>query len=621
MPDSALLENRLERFLGSNPTGKTLVVVNSCWNIAEMAAPLRRVVDRHKRGVAILCIKSRVPEQFEAFGENVILPKSYLTGDDHERVDRHVFDYVSKTWDELIKKEYPLIFMYHGIELARIAEYDLQLFLLARVKAALIMDRVMRREGYRAVFIIDSNRELDDFSRFIEKRYGVASEMFRFEKNRTHAGAIKERLARCASKALDILASFSIVRIWKHKIIDAKLFLNTSICQDKDCLPVICEEGVFIRLKSLARAGGYVGLLTRPPAKKPAGLLTERVEDFNVDRLAGCFVFEGMPYWELVRDEMHTLVTKDFKRIRRNIDIFYNSCGRQGMRSIVLRNDLKELEKTVILASRAKNIPTLVVQHGILAEHNGHSVIHADTIAVWGEYGAVWYKRFGNENRKILVTGNPAFDIMFKAQAGHDKDKLLRFLGLAGKRSLVTVISPGQSMFRQTAFVYDDVAENIIRGMVKAVATVRDVNLVIKLHPNEDPAVFSGFIDTKDRGFVSMVDKTDLRALISVSDLVVTMDSTVGLEAVMAGKPLMVINLTGRKDLIPYVERGVATGVYADGDIEPSLRTALYDETARKRMAAARDKFIGDLAYSIDGKAAERISRLIIRLSAEDIKS
>jgi len=621
MPDSALLENRLERFLGGNPTGKTLVVVNSCWNIAEMAAPLRRVVDRHKRGVAILCIKSSVPEQFKAFADNVILPKSYLTVDDHERLDRHVFDYVSKTWDGFVKKEYPFIFTYRGIELARIAEYDLQLFLLARVKAALIMDRVIRREGYRAVFIIDSNRELDDFSRFIEKRYGAASEIFRFENDRTHVGAIKELLARCASGALDILASFLAGRIRKHKIIDAKLFLNAPICQDNDCLPVICEEGVFIRLKSLARAGGYIGLLTRLLAKKTAGLSTERVKDFNVDRLAGCFVFEGMPYWELVRDEMQALVIKDFKRIRRNIDIFYNSCGRQGIRSLVLRNDLKELEKTVILASRAKNIPTLVVQHGILAEHNGHGVIHADMIAVWGEYASAWYKRFGNENKKIIVTGNPAFDIMLGAQAGYGKDIMLRSLGLAGKRSLVTVISPGQSMFRQTAFVYDDVAENMIRGMVKAVATVRDVNLVIKLHPNEDPAVFSGFIDKKDRDFVSMVSKTDLRALITASDLVVTMDSTVGLEAVIAGKPLMVINLTGREDLIPYVERGVATGVYANGDIESGLRTALYDETARKRMAAARDKFIGDLAYSIDGKAAKRISGLINRLSAEDIKS
>jgi ribosomal protein L9 len=74
------------------------------------------------------------------------------------------------------------------------------------------------------------------------------------------------------------------------------------------------------------------------------------------------------------------------------------------------------------------------------------------------------------------------------------------------------------------------------------------------------------------------VNTVDVYELIRQSDLVITKDSTAGLEAAIMKKPIVVVNTTKRPDLVPYVEKGVALGAYKTGDIRDRISEALKDE-------------------------------------------
>ncbi|MBI4199951.1 MAG: hypothetical protein HY535_05725 [Chloroflexi bacterium] len=53
-----------------------------------------------------------------------------------------------------------------------------------------------------------------------------------------------------------------------------------------------------------------------------------------------------------------------------------------------------------------------------------------------------------------------------------------------------------------------------------------------------------------------------LPQVLSVADLLVTYGSTTALEAMLQTKPVLILILTRKRDLVPSVAQGTATGVY-----------------------------------------------------------
>jgi CDP-glycerol glycerophosphotransferase (TagB/SpsB family) len=157
--------------------------------------------------------------------------------------------------------------------------------------------------------------------------------------------------------------------------------------------------------------------------------------------------------------------------------------------------------------------------------------------------------------------------------------------------------------------------EQLIKAVVSTLKELPDKQLVIKLHPDESMETYGEILSSIGKDKAIVCRDVELYELLHACELLLAGDSTVGLEAMLFDKPVIVVNFTGRPSVMGYAESGAALGVYKEENLAPAIRKALYDPLVRKELEQNRKKFIEKHVYKRDGQASKRVAELIVRLS------
>ena len=234
-------------------------------------------------------------------------------------------------------------------------------------------------------------------------------------------------------------------------------------------------------------------------------------------------------------------------------------------------------------------------------------------IAVMSPFAKDAYIKMDVPSEKIFVTGQPGFDMV--RQKKFNKKQLMTELSIPENRGVVVLATQPLvgSIWRK------EDREKFIEIVCSAMREFSDKQLVIKLHPDENIETYQKILANRGEDKAIVCRDIDLYELLHACDLLMTVHSTVALEAMIFDKTVITINLTGKPDLFPYAESGAAIGVYKEEDLVQAIRDALYNEATRKKLKEARKKFVYEHAYIQDGKASKRVANLIIQL-IEDSK-
>jgi surface carbohydrate biosynthesis protein len=213
------------------------------------------------------------------------------------------------------------------------------------------------------------------------------------------------------------------------------------------------------------------------------------------------------------------------------------------------------------------------------------------------------------DTKKIIVTGQPRFDILARADESFDVNVLRRKFGLAKDKKVVLLAA---DTYVQPVKACTPIEENreSISAVYDAANSLRDTQLVVKLHPAEDQ---EAPLYKENRSYTPVIVKgsQSISELLYVCDVMITKSSTTTLEAAILNRPIIVLNLSGEPDVMPYVKEGIALGVYKKEDLIPAIKDALYSNEVRERLAKCREKFVYEYAYIQDGRASERVASLI----------
>lgn len=189
------------------------------------------------------------------------------------------------------------------------------------------------------------------------------------------------------------------------------------------------------------------------------------------------------------------------------------------------------LTRVLALAARRRGIPVICLQHGVIAVETSYMPVFADIQAVYGPADAAWYAERGVSRRRLAVTGHPRFDPLFTGTPP-SAEALAARLGLPSGQRFVLVAT-------QPHLPAGDVAR-----LVRELAGRRDVRVLIKPHPLEERSGKTAEYGRLAAAFPNVTvlpQRIDLHDVLRRAAAVVAESSTVGLEALMARRPLIVL--------------------------------------------------------------------------------
>lgn len=237
---------------------------------------------------------------------------------------------------------------------------------------------------------------------------------------------------------------------------------------------------------------------------------------------------------------------------------------------------------------------------------NKASIVGWESISEIGCYGQQCkdaFSKLGTDQNKLHLTGNLSLDRLVTLSENAAKKNLHRALSTEKTDKEIILVATSRI----------DVNENKwIAHLVRYCKSRGDCRVVVKIHPSFSEHAYSNIYTENDKYLFQVIKDADIYDLIVASRACVTDYSTVGAEAVIAGKPLIVMNMTTKKfPANDYVEMGVATGVTSMNDIDKAFDSILDDGEDSPELQSSIAKFVWAYNHKNDGKAVSRLVDLI----------
>ena len=213
-------------------------------------------------------------------------------------------------------------------------------------------------------------------------------------------------------------------------------------------------------------------------------------------------------------------------------------------------------------------------------------------------------KKDAKDSERIMVTGQPRYDVLFYADKIYSKEKFLKEYKINPDLKIVLWATRCHGLS-------DEENKKNFRAVFKAMQDLKGTTLIIKQHPGEGEKytkMIKDYLGENKISAVVMPKSSDTYEQLFVCDLMITKNSTTAMEAVALNKPVIILNLSGEPDSMEYVKEGVALGVYKNDDLKQVIEKLLEDDL---ELAKNRKRYIEKYLYKIDGKATDRVVKLI----------
>lgn len=298
-----------------------------------------------------------------------------------------------------------------------------------------------------------------------------------------------------------------------------------------------------------------------------------------------------------------------------------SSLGTDDFLPIALQRIVDKLEPKLLIAMNPSfepiagrtGIPSLMIRHGMLMDHPAHLHKLQNThVACLGNHDQdLLHEKSGIPMDRLHITGFSRFDHISCSQQ-FSKAEIIKKYGLdPSHKHILLVTQPHQNPWDLTKEEADHLVDAMLSGTVKLVNEGLPVQLLIKTHPRENPSFyFDPILEYKLDVKVFHDQVSSIQELICISDVVVTVSSTAGLEALLLDKPLVTINFSSDPEPIPFQTKGGSLGVNSEQDLVPTLKRALAGE-----QGPDVEGFINLTLHKQDGRSSERIAKLIRSLA------
>lgn len=253
------------------------------------------------------------------------------------------------------------------------------------------------------------------------------------------------------------------------------------------------------------------------------------------------------------------------------------------------------------LAARARQIPVIMLQHGLDCERFYLDDAYATHIACWGPDRAERYRRDSAWTPQALpIVGNPHYD----DPRGAD-------LPAGDPRTWLWVTRPHrpEKCYAPSRLPREGMV--ILDALLQGLRRTPDATLWIKPHPFDYADRYRDHLAAVGADRVRVTDDT-VENLVAGAGVVISEDSTAGMDALRAGRVLVHAHLAASPPVVPFVECGAALPGFSPEVLAEAPRRAMdLEAIEQKRMREGREAFLDAHAGPRDSRAATRFAEFV----------
>jgi hypothetical protein len=314
-------------------------------------------------------------------------------------------------------------------------------------------------------------------------------------------------------------------------------------------------------------------------------------------------VIRGTDCWPLVERQLAGIALLQFPWSARAMDEAAAALAALRPEVAVTYAEAGGWGRALALEARRAGVPLAGLQHGFIYRHwlnyrhepdemlpdpanaaDRGFPLPARTL-LFDEHAAAHLQRAGRFPREALaVTGSARLDELVdavRALPPEECERAAREAGAGATQSLIVFAAKERE------------AGAALPALIAAVGGMPEVHLAIKPHPAETAEVY----DEAVKGVANvrvLSPRTPLPPLLAAARGLVTVNSTVAIDALALALPSLVIGLPN--NLSPFVDAGVMLGGGTAEEIRQGLRRLLYDQEFHRRIESRRSASAGNAA-------------------------
>lgn len=253
--------------------------------------------------------------------------------------------------------------------------------------------------------------------------------------------------------------------------------------------------------------------------------------------------------------------------------------------------------RCLIFSGNKLNIPTYAIQHGIISEASVSYFIPSDNKIYIPSKTFVW----GDEFKEKLINGTKVYDSNNTLVVGQTRTdylyKKLDNLKLENRKSEKTRILYATQYLK-------DLAEEATEFLFSSLSNYeKEYEIIIKLHPND---TFYDMYDEMIKKYkiknVKISKNIDIYDAIIWADVVISVHSTINLEAAILNKRSICLLLENYWDRGNFVKNNISKGAKDNYELLYLLNNLNWKTNY---------KYVNRNFYKIDGLVSERIKNII----------
>lgn len=238
------------------------------------------------------------------------------------------------------------------------------------------------------------------------------------------------------------------------------------------------------------------------------------------------------------------------------------------------------MELAGVLASKKNSIPSLYICDADYMIDN-HEVL--DYMTTFNEMHKKRYLDAGFNEKKLFVTGHPAFDFLFYIDQKVARKKIEKDFLVPERKKIILWIS------RQ---INNDIIK-VYYEFLQLAKQNEDLFVIIKLHPvSQDISDFNVTDDDLLLQNFKVIKHYNTQELLAAADLVFVHDSTCGQEAILLNKKLVVINISSLYYGVRYADKNAAFSLDSLDGLESLTKKVLNNKKADTLFIEGRKQFL-----------------------------